>query len=100
MPVAQPVFHCEIPYRHQVYGLIAFQPSLHGEGSALLVAGTSSPGTQTAADFLLSGRPFKNYLLQIRRPDGSIPHFELLLQAWNLRGNTPQSNIVASRVDP
>jgi len=83
----------------EVYGLIAFQASLDGEGNALLVAGTSSPGTQTAADFLLSDR-FKNYLSRIRRPDGSIPHFEVLLQAKSLRGNTTQSSIVASRVDP
>jgi hypothetical protein len=85
---------------NEVYGLIAFQPSLDGEGNALLVAGTSSPATQTAADFLLSDRGFKDYLSKIKRPDGSIPHFELLLQAKNLRGNAPQSNIIASRIDP
>ena len=85
---------------NEVYGLIAFQPSLDGEGDALLVAGTSSPATQTAADFLLSDRAFKDYLSKIKRHDGSIPHFELLLQAKNLRGNAPQSSIVASRVDP
>jgi hypothetical protein len=84
----------------KVYGLIAFQASLDGEGNALLVAGTSSPGTQTAADFLLSDRLFKDYLAKIQRPDGSIPHFEVLLEAKSLRGNAPQSIIVASRVDP
>jgi hypothetical protein len=84
----------------KVYGLIAFQSSLDGEGNALLVAGTSSAGTQSAADFLLSDRPFKDYLTRIRRPDGSSPHFEILLQAQKLRGNTGESTIVASRVDP
>ena len=84
----------------EVYGLIAYQASLDGEGNSLLVAGTSSPGTQTAADFLLSERPFKDYLSKIQRLDGSIPHFEILLQAKSLRGNAPQSAIVASRVDP
>lgn len=85
---------------HQVYGLISFQPSLDREGDALLVAGTSSAGTQTAADFLLSGRAFAAYLLQIQRKDGSIPHFELLLEARSVGGNVTGSTVVASRIVP
>jgi hypothetical protein len=101
MPGEEPLFvEDRAASDSEVYGLIAFQSSLDGEGNALLVAGTSSPGTQTAADFLLSDRLFKDYLAKIQRPDGSIPHFEVLLQAKSLSGNAPQSNIVASRVDP
>jgi hypothetical protein len=85
---------------HRVYGLIAFEPSLDREGDALLVAGTSSAGTQSAADFLLSGRSFGEFLRQIERKDGSIPHFELLLEAPSVGGNVPGSNIVAYRVAP
>jgi hypothetical protein len=82
---------------HRVYGLIAFEPSLDREGDALLVAGTSSAGTQSAADFLLTGRSFGEFLRQIERKDGSIPHFELLLEARSLGGNVPSSNVVAYR---
>jgi hypothetical protein len=85
---------------HRVYGLIAFEPSLDREGDALLVAGTSSAGTQSAADFLLNGRSFAEFLHQIERKDGSIPHFELLLEARSLGGNVPGSNIVAYRFTP
>lgn len=85
---------------HRVYGLISYQPSLDREGHALLVAGTSSAGTQSAGDFLLSGRSFGEFLQKIVRPDGSIPHFELLLEARSVGGNVPQSSIVAYRLDP
>jgi hypothetical protein len=85
---------------HRVYGLISFQPSLDREGHALLVAGTSSAGTQSAADFLLSGKSFGEFLQKIVRPDGGIPHFELLLEARSVGGNVPQSAIVAYRLDP
>ena len=85
---------------HQVYGLISFQPSLDREGDALLVAGTSSAGTQSAADFLLSGPSFSEFLRQIERKDGSIPHFELLLEARSVGGNVPGSSVVAYRIVP
>jgi hypothetical protein len=85
---------------HRVYGLISFQPSLDREGHALLVAGTSSAGTQSAADFLLSGQSFGEFLHKIARSDGAIPHFELLLEARSVGGNVPQSTIVAYRLDP
>jgi len=81
-----------------VYGLIAFQPSLDREGDALLVSGTSSAGTQVAADFLLSQSSFDEFLTRIHRSDGTIPHFELLFEASSLIGNVPQSTIVAYRV--
>jgi hypothetical protein len=83
---------------HRVYGLIAYQPSLDHEGDALLVAGTSSAGTQSAADFLLNGNTFGAFLHSIQRPNGSIPHFEILLQARSLGGNVPQSTVIASRL--
>jgi len=83
---------------HRVFGLIAFEPSLDREGNALLVAGTSSAGTQSAADFLLNGRSFGEFLRQIQRKDGSIPHFEILLEARSLGGNVPESSIVAYRL--
>jgi hypothetical protein len=83
---------------HKVYGLVAFEPSLDGEGDSLLVAGTSSAGTQAAADFLLSSHLFPDFLRQIQLPDGSTPHFELLMSARDLNGNVAGSTIVASRV--
>ena len=84
--------------QHRVYGLVAYEPSLDGEGNSLLVAGTSSAGTQAAADFLLSNHLFGDFLRQMQRPDGSIPHFELLLVAHDLNGSVAGSTILASRL--
>jgi hypothetical protein len=84
----------------RVYGLVAFQPSLDGDGNALLVAGTSSAGTQTAADFLLNGHAFDLFLHRIQQADGRIPHFEVLLEGRSLGGNVPQSRVVAYRLMP
>jgi hypothetical protein len=84
----------------RVYGLVAFQPSLDGEGDALLVAGTSSAGTQTAADFLLNGRSFDQFLRNIQLANGRIPHFEVLLEGRSLGGNVPQSGVLAYRLMP
>lgn len=84
--------------QHRIYGLVAYEPSLDGEGDSLLVSGVSSAGTQAAADFLLSSHLFPDFLRQIRQADGTIPHFELLLAARNLNGNVAGSTIVASRV--
>lgn len=85
---------------HRVYGLIAYEQSLDGEGDALLVSGTSSAGTQAAADLLLSNHLFADFLQRVQRPDGSIPHFEVLLSARDLNGNVAGSTILASRVLP
>jgi hypothetical protein len=38
--------------------------------------------------------------IKIEREDGSIPHFELLLEARSLGGNVPESGIVAYRLVP
>jgi hypothetical protein len=83
---------------HRVYGLVAYEQSLDGEGDSLLIAGTSSAGTQAAGDFLLSSHLFADFLQRIQMPDGSIPHFEVLLEARDLNGNVAGSTIVASRV--
>ena len=83
---------------HRVFGLIAYEQSLDGEGDSLLVAGTSSAGTQAAGDFLLSNHLFADFLRRIRLPDGSIPHFEMVLEARDLNGTVAGSSIVAFRV--
>jgi hypothetical protein len=84
--------------QNRLYGLVAYEPSLDGEGNCLLVSGTSSAATQAAADFLLSNHLFSDFLHSIGRPDGSIPHFELLLSARDLNGSVAESAIVASRL--
>lgn len=84
----------------RVYGLVAFLPSLDNEGSALLVEGTSKPGTESAADFVFNPAAFHGFAKRIQKPDGSIPHFELLLETRNVGGSAPQAEILSYRILP
>ena len=77
---------------HLAYGIVAYLPSLDGQSSSLLVGGTSKAGTEAAAEFLL-GPEFPKFLNTLGG-GGSVPHFELLLSARNLNGNSYQSTIV------
>jgi hypothetical protein len=62
---------------------------------AMLVQGTSMAGTEGASDFLFGNQGFREFLHKIARPDGSVPHFELLLQASSVGGNAPKASILA-----
>ncbi|HSU18177.1 MAG TPA: hypothetical protein VLI45_00410 [Acidobacteriaceae bacterium] len=77
---------------HLAYGVIAYLPSLDGQSSSLLVGGTSKAGTEAAAEFLL-GPEFPKFLNKLAG-GGEAPHFELLLSARNLNGNSYQSTVV------
>jgi hypothetical protein len=94
-------FYAEDAGEHRlVYGLVAFEPSLDQQGHSLLLAGTSSAGTQAAADFLLNSKLLAGFLNKIQRQDGSIPHFEVLLGNPAVNGNAADSTIVAYRLTP
>lgn len=77
---------------HLAYGVVAYLPSLDGQSSSLLVGGTSKAGTEAAAEFLL-GPDFPKFLNTLAR-GGTVPHFELLLSARNLNGNSFQSTVI------
>jgi len=77
---------------HLAYGVVRYLPSLDGQSSSLLVGGTSKAGTEAAAEFLL-GPDFPKFLSTLGR-GRAVPHFELLLSARNLNGNSYQSTVV------
>lgn len=81
---------------HLAYGVISYLPSLDGESSSLLIGGTSKAGTESASEFLQSPR----FIAFLRTLDkgGALPHFEILLSAQNLNGNSYQRNIVCYHV--
>jgi len=82
---------------HKVYGLVALRPNLGGDGSVLILEGTSMAGTESAADFVFDDSRLLPFLDKIRRSDRSLPYFELLLQSINMNGNASQSEIVGYR---
>jgi len=83
---------------HTAYGVISYLPSLDGEGSAVLVGGTSKAGTEAAAEFLFSS----NFVAFLRKIDGggALPRFEILLSTQNLNGDSYYGKIVCFHVLP
>jgi hypothetical protein len=84
--------------QHRVYGVVGFLPNLGGTGSVLIVEGTSMAGTQSAWDFVADDSSFLPFIQRIRRPDGSVPHFQLVLDSINLTGSSAKREILAWRV--
>lgn len=80
------------------YGVLAYLPNLSGTGNVLLVEGTSVAGTEAISDFLFEDRKLEPFLEKITNKDGSLPHFELLIESRNLNGSASQAEIVAYRV--
>jgi hypothetical protein len=57
-------------------------------------------GTECASDFIFNEASFRRFARQAMQKDGSLAHFEVLLETSSLGGNAPQSMIVASRILP
>jgi hypothetical protein len=74
-------------------------PSLAGNGNALLLQGTGMSGTEAGMDFVLDDAQLLPFLNRIKRPDGTLPHFELLLETHNMGASAVQSQILAWRTE-
>jgi hypothetical protein len=84
--------------QHRVYGVVAFLPNLSGRGDVLILEGTSMAGTECAWDFVADDSSLLPFLDRIKRADGTIPHFELVLGSNNMNGSSGKSSILAWRV--
>ena len=82
---------------HKIYGIVALRPNLSGSGQILILEGTSMAGTESAADFVFDDTRFLPFLDKIRRSNGSLPYFELLLQSNNMNGNASDSEVIGYR---
>jgi len=82
---------------HKVYGVVAFLPSLSGTGNTLILEGTTMAGTEAAWDFVSDDSQLLPFLDKIRRPDHSIPHFEVVVGTTNLQGNAAKLSVLAWR---
>lgn len=83
-----------------VFAQIAYLPNPSGQGMILVLGGLWMSGTQSAGNFVLNNERFRQWLASIARPDGSIPHFELLLRTKNLGGSSEASTILSARLLP
>jgi hypothetical protein len=84
--------------QHRVYGVVAFLPNLSGKGNVLILEGTSMAGTECAWDFVADDSSLMPFLQRIKRADGSIPHFQLVLGSNNMNGSSGKNSILAWRV--
>ena len=83
--------------QRRVFGLVAYMPNLAGDGNALILEGTSMSGTEAARDFVADDQQLLPFLTRISRPDGILPHFELLLETENMSASAARSQILAWR---
>lgn len=83
---------------HRAYALVAFVPNLNRTGNVLIVEGATMAGTEAAADFTFEGNRLMALLNPYLRRDGTLPHFEVLLQTSSIGGGAPGSTVVAYRI--
>jgi hypothetical protein len=55
-------------------------------------------GTECAWDFVSDNSQLTPFLERIRRSNGTIPHFEVLLETNNMSGSALKGNILAWRL--
>jgi hypothetical protein len=79
------------------YAIVAFLPGLRGNGNGLLIGGTSMTGTETALDFISDDTQLLPFLKSIQRPDGRLPHFEVVLGTTSVSASAVRSNVLAWR---
>jgi hypothetical protein len=82
-----------------IYAVAAYQPGLEGRGDVLILEGQGMAGTESAVDFVFDDQYFLPFLSRIKRPDGTIPYFEVVLKTMSLNGDAPQFEVVAYRVE-
>lgn len=83
--------------QRRVYGVVTYKANFTGSGNALLLEGTGMSGAEAGMDFVLDDTRLLLFLRQIQRADGSLPHFELLLETHNIGASAVQSQVLAWR---
>lgn len=81
----------------RVFGVVAYVPNLEHNGNTLLIEGISMSGTEAAMDFVNDDAQLLPFLDRIRRPDGTLPYFEILLESHSMGASAVRSQILAWR---
>jgi len=79
----------------KVHAVIAFLPNLSGTGNVLILEGISMAGTEAAVDLVMDDDRLLPILSKIRKPNGSLPHFEMLLESDTLGESAGPARVVA-----
>ena len=79
----------------KVHAVIAFLPNLGATGNILILEGISMTGTEAAIDLVMDDDRLLPVLNKIRKPNGSLPHFEMLLESDTLGESAGPARVVA-----
>jgi hypothetical protein len=82
---------------HRVFGVLAFLPTVNGNGNALLLEGTSMAGTESAWDFVSDEKQFGAFMNQVGGAAKHVPHFEAVLGTNNFGGSAAKTTVLAWR---
>jgi hypothetical protein len=93
-------FVSESDPKQRTLGVLAFLPNLDGNGNALIVEGNSMAGTEAISDFLFDDHALLPFLNRIKRSDGTLPHFEVLIDSNSINGKAGAFHILAYRTHP
>jgi hypothetical protein len=79
----------------KVYAVFAFLPNLSATGNVLILEGLSMVGTESAVDLAMDDDRLLPILNKMRKPNGSLPHFEMLLESDALGESEGPARVVA-----
>jgi hypothetical protein len=79
------------------FAIVAYLPGFKGNGSALIIGGTSMTGTESAIDFVSDDSQLIPFLDKVRKPDGGISHFEVVLGTHYVNNSAVRSKTLAWR---
>jgi hypothetical protein len=79
----------------KAYGVIAFLPNLGASGNVLILEGLSMVGTEATTDLAMDDKRLLPLLNGIRKRDGSLPHFEMLVESDILGDGSGPARVVA-----
>jgi hypothetical protein len=79
----------------KAYGVIAFLPNLGASGNVLILEGLSMVGTEATTNLAIDDKRFLPLLNSIRKKDGSLPHFEMLVESDTLGDGAGPAHVVA-----
>lgn len=82
----------------RVLGVLALLPNLNGTGKVLIMEGTTLPGTEAISDFAFDDTELLPFLEKIKRPDGTLPYFEVLLESRDFNDTSGRFHILTYRV--
>jgi hypothetical protein len=86
--------------KQRVLGVLAFLPNLDANGNALIIEGNSMAGTEAISDFLFDDNALIPFLVRLRKPDDTLPYFEVLIESKNVNGSAGPFHILAYRTHP